>query len=490
MTIIRLVIFFLFIIEIAYSQNLEKPEDVKLKLLGNGAIFQQGNVKGYYFYYEADKKDKKTNNYILRVLDEDAKDVNNINFSKPLTYKLVESSYNGSCFLFLFFDSKQNKVSLLTFDNALKQIGEYEKNVSDPDELRSYKGVLVAFLRDEKRLAPITDKGFIIYGKGSIEAFSNSLQPMWSQRTVGTPFDGFYTDSLAGYAINRLVEEAKIEYYLLVNNPKTGKYVCSFEIKSPVYKIVPYHFSYDSATQRISAFGEYFEKNDDPMTNTSLGFCYMIYDLKGTNVGSKLIPRSTMLGKPLVNYNGNTEELQKHVLFHDFIRTKDGQVFVVGEEYKRTTNAGRILMARYMAPAVMNVYNLVIYQFNASKELDKIHVFHKNKTKVEISGLFMSVQAVARHVKRIGGFDYRYSQEFPGNETFSVIYKDIDKKKGEEVLGTIVYAPEKVFQNDKIVFKRESVRFAVLPAKPGYVLVAEYLTKEKKVDMRLEKINY
>jgi hypothetical protein len=29
-----------------------------------------------------------------------------------------------------------------------------------------------------------------------------------------------------------------------------------------------------------------------------------------------------------------------------------------------------------------------------------------------------------------------------------------------------------------------------LPAKPGYVLISEYFKEEKKIDLRLEKINY
>ncbi len=29
-----------------------------------------------------------------------------------------------------------------------------------------------------------------------------------------------------------------------------------------------------------------------------------------------------------------------------------------------------------------------------------------------------------------------------------------------------------------------------MPAKPGYVLITEYFRKDKKLDMRLEKINY
>ena len=47
------------------------------------------------------------------------------------------------------------------------------------------------------------------------------------------------------------------------------------------------------------------------------------------------------------------------------------------------------------------------------------------------------------------------------------------------------------FSNDKIVLERKwRTSIHVFPAKAGYALVQEYSRKEKKIEMRLEKINY
>jgi hypothetical protein len=57
-------------------------------------------------------------------------------------------------------------------------------------------------------------------------------------------------------------------------------------------------------------------------------------------------------------------------------------------------------------------------------------------------------------------------------------------------LGAIVYTPEKVFSVDKMPLNRKSTEYYVYRAKEGYVLITEYFRKEKRIDTRLEKINF
>ncbi len=140
----------------------------------------------------------------------------------------------------------------------------------------------------------------------------------------------------------------------------------------------------------------------------------------------------------------------------------------------------------------MNIYNMVVFQFNADYSLEKVHIFEKNASQLLLpsGSMYTSSKLLSYYIKAIGGFDFRFSQEFPGNETFAVVYVDADKGSQKAVLGSIVFTPEKVFAVDKMRFDRHSQEFAVMRAKPGYVLIAEYFKKEKKFDMRLEKINY
>ena len=44
------------------------------------------------------------------------------------------------------------------------------------------------------------------------------------------------------------------------------------------------------------------------------------------------------------------------------------------------------------------------------------------------------------------------------------------------------------FVNDKIQLSSKATHMKVLPAKPGFVLIMEYYRKQKKIDLRMEKI--
>jgi hypothetical protein len=76
--------------------------------------------------------------------------------------------------------------------------------------------------------------------------------------------------------------------------------------------------------------------------------------------------------------------------------------------------------------------------------------------------------------------------------TFIVHYVNYDRSKegSKNILGSIVYTPEKTFTTDRMELARKATQYALHRAKPGYILVTEFIRKEKKVESRLEKINY
>ena len=77
--------------------------------------------------------------------------------------------------------------------------------------------------------------------------------------------------------------------------------------------------------------------------------------------------------------------------------------------------------------------------------------------------------------------------------TFMITYVNYDREKGSQsknLLGAIVYTPEKIFSVDKMPLNRKSTEYYVYRAKEGYVLITEYFRKEKRIDTRLEKINF
>ena len=143
----------------------------------------------------------------------------------------------------------------------------------------------------------------------------------------------------------------------------------------------------------------------------------------------------------------------------------------------------------------LNVYNMVIFQFDANFAIQKVHVFEKDKNPVALPpGMLVTSSKLLSYIaKSFGGFDFIFSQTSADNNTFVVTYINYDREKGEKsknILGSIIYTPEKVFTVDKLPLVRKSSSFYVYRAKEGYILVNEYFPKEKRMDSRLEKLNY
>ncbi len=492
------------------SQNLSRTGVASIKVRSTGSILQRGEVKGYYYFYNLEKKDRKTNNYLLSVSDENLREVNSVTITRPSNYLLVESTYNGEAFLFMFFDPKSKSTELIAYDNTLKQTGQKVQQIQSQSMYNVYQSLSLGGSAQQRYMVPVEEKGFIKYGEGSIEFFDNNLNLVWSSRSksanAATPSEGFQSNQLIG-SIVASVSGKSVFYDLLVNDAITGALNFQATMTTDQYSISPSDVSYDSVSQRIVAFGEYFNKNDKQLKAQSLGFCYLILDLQGKVVDTKILSWADISQKAPVNKEGKFDGVNSNILFHDFVRTADGQIFAIGEQYKKTASvAGIGLQALSILTAAttgyyygsrassvqMNIYNMVIFQFNADYSLEKVHIFEKNASQLMLpaGSMYTSTKLLSYYVKAIGGFDFRFSQEFPGKETFAVVYVDADKGSQKAILGSIVYTPEKVFSVDKMRFDRRSQEFAVMRAKPGYVLIAEYFKKEKKFDMRLEKINY
>ena len=498
----------------AFAQNLTRTGIAKIKALNTGVILKQGTVKGYYYFYNVEKKDKKNNNYLLSVVDENLHEVNSINIVRPSNYTLIESAYNEQVFVFMFFDPKQKRTELISYDNSLVQVGALVKPIKSPAILGSYQNIALGNEAQQRYLLPVEGDGFILYESGGITYYDNALKSVWDSSSkeknsnAAIPSEGFISKQWLGSIVSQ-ASGKDIEYDLLVNDLGTGELKFQAPMRTELINVIPNDVSYDSANQLVVIFGEYFDAKDKTLKAQSLGFCYLMFDLQGKLSSSKTIAWADISQRAPVNKDGKFDGLNSNILFHEFIHTADGQIFAIGEQYKKVASGAGIGLqvlqvaamvasrggyyARSSSSSVqMNVYNMVVFQFNADYTLNKVHLFEKNKSQILLpsGSTYMSSKLLSYYVKARGGFDYRFSQLFPGKETFAVVYLDALKQSSKIQLGAIVYTPEKVFTVDKIDFDRKSSDFAVTRAKAGYVLIAEYFRKEKKFDMRLEKINY
>ncbi len=484
----------------AVAQSLSKNNVTEVKLRNAGAIVQNGQVKGYYNFYNLEKQDRKNNNYQLSVTDENLREINSVNIVRPNTYLLIEGVFNGEAFGFLYYDVREKKLEIISYDRTLKESGKVNKKLENKYANASYGYIAQGHEPPQAFLISIPNKGFVYYGikddsksEYEIEFYDNSLKKIWSAYAPKDDFDfenaaeAFQDDQYVGSLIMKRTSlfSTDMDFDLLVQSITDGKQVFRIPMETPKYKLSLAEVFFDKAKNQFTVFGEYFNKDENVIKSASQGFITVVLDMKGKILSEKINSWNTDINK-LVPAKNKASFDETGILFHEFIRTNDGQTFAVGEQYKK----GGPPMA-----VKLNVYNMVIFQFDTDFAIKTVHVFEKDKNVVSLPpGMLVSSSKLLSYIaKAFGGFDFIFSQTAPDKNTFVVNYINYDREKGEKaknVLGSIIYTPEKVFTVDQLPLTRKSSTYFVYRAKEGYVLVSEYFPKEKRIDSRLEKLNY
>lgn len=504
-----------------YSQNLSKAGVIKMNIRSSGPIFQNDQVVGYYYFIKVDKKDRKNHNYILSVYDENLREINSIDITRPSTYVLIDGAFNGDAFGFLFYDSRGKSVELMAYDRTLKQTGSIKKPVTNKILQASYNTFVTGNEPSQAYLVPVANKGFVFYGlkAGSkmqyeTEFYNNALKSLWVDKAndktamnIEIASEAFQTVDYIGSIITKKKGAASkdIETDLVVQAVEGGRNLFRIPLETEKYSVSFSDVYFNDILKQFVVFGEYHNKGDKELKTQSLGFITLSIDLNGKIVQEKINSWQNEISKATpVNERAKFDGSNTSILFHDIVRTADGKMFVIGEQYKKVASAAgitsQVLAASLggrsnVATSQINVYNMVIFEFNSDYSIAKVHIFEKDKNVVTLpaGATYYSSKMLSYYAKAVGGFDYAFTQLSPNQNTFYVSYINYDVEKGERgknVLGTIVYTPEKVFTVDKLALNRKSTLYFVYRAKDGYVLVTEYFKKEKRLDSRLEKVNY
>jgi hypothetical protein len=495
-----LILVFIFCWQLSSAQTLSKTNVTDVKLRNTGAIVQGGQVKGYYNFYNLEKQDRKNNNYLLTVTDENLREINSVNIVRPNTYLLIEGVFNGDSFAFLFYDVRAKSLELISYDRTLKEAGKVNKEITNRFAGATYAYIAQGHEPMQAFLVAVPNKGFVYYGikeesksDYEIEFYDNTLKRVWVNYGPKDDFDyenaaeAFQNDQYVGSLVMKRTSifSTDVDFELLVQNISDGKQVFRVPMATAKYKLSLADVSFDKEKQQFIVFGEYFNKDENVIKSKSQGFITVVLDMQGKVISEKVNAWKTDINKLVATKDKETFE-DTDILFHEFIRTNDGQVFAIGEQYKKS---GPPMAVK------LNVYNMVIFQFDADFSIKKVHVFEKDKNPVALPpGMLVTSSKLLSYIaKSFGGFDFVFSQTSADNSTFVVTYINYDREKGEKgknVLGSVIYTPEKVFTVDKLPLVRKSSSFFIYRAKEGYVLVNEYFPKEKRMDSRLEKLNY
>jgi hypothetical protein len=494
-------IYLLFSLGLLSAQNLSKPNVGSIKLRNAGAIFQNGTVKGYFNFYNLEKSDRKNNNYQLTITDENLREINSINITRPSYYLLVDGVFNGESFGFLFYDAKEKSIELIAYDKTLKETGKQIKKLTNKFGNAIYAYMAQGHEASQAFLKAVPNKGFLYYGikddsksDFEIEMYDNAMKRTWVAYGPDDDYDfenanealqdELYSGSIIMKRKNMMSMDLEVD--LLVQNISDGKTLFRVPMTTSKYSVAIAEIFFEKDKQQFLIFGEYFDKNEKILKAQTLGFIAITLDMKGKIISEKTNSWSSDI-KKLVDAKDKDKFDDTYILFHDFIRTADGQIFAVGEQYKKAGVP--------MAAMKLNIYDMVLFQFDANFAIKKVSVFEKDKNSFGLpQGLLVFSSKLLSYIaKSQGAFDFVFTQVSQDKNTFVVNYINYDREKGEKsknVLGSIVYTPEKTLTVDKLALNRKSSDYFVYQAKEGYILISEYFAKEKRLDSRLEKINY
>jgi hypothetical protein len=497
------------------AQKLSIENVHKVELRNSDAIKEGSDVKGYYFFYVSDKIDKRTNEYTLQITDNNLVKLKDIKFQDSKHVTILESSFNGSDLIFLLYNDDARTFEYQVYGADGKKKYTYNRQLTKKEE-RYLEQTYLALDDEEstyKGLYPIDGKGFLSNMPSredkdytfQVDFFSSEKRKQWTYIPAmdGKKFIGDYLGMHNDVIYLEVLKfsgkmDGNPESSVVGLSLETGKQLFEKPTDQGKYKFYPASMSVVNGGKAY-LFGEYFNPNGNVMKDKSLGFAFLGIDEKGKIVSEKYCAWDLEMGKFLnVSSKGKIEDFG-FMYLHNIFQTADGNIFAIGEGYKKVASAlgiaSRALsMGRGGASTVKaKVTDMILLRFDKDFNVKEAKIFDKNANTQELPGgmEFVSTPLMGKMLKYYyGRFDYAYSQTNKDNTSFTICYSDYVRGKDYKggTFNSISYNEGKI-TTDKINTKSDATSTAVMPGKQGQVLILDYYKKAKKLEAHFEKLN-
>ena len=489
----------------------------------SGQIIEQNKLVGYFIFYTKEKVDKNNTAYEIEMFDDNYNPSSNFEIVRPKNSILLEMVYNGSVFMLHFYDSKTG-YEFVTFDKSgemkgSKKIGKDEISKWDLNKV----AVNLQSETENVSIYPNGDKGFIRstftkYKKVGYEivAYDNEANEVWSYKSNET------SDMLEMVEINDIsanyltatvtkkksITTREMSNYLLLINLAEGTKITELSMGDDASGLRSLLKSFlNESKKNITLVGEYYKPNDDIVKDKSQGLYMQEISLDGEDLGvTNYAWKGDIDQFVSMTDSDGKKERPFYAFFHDVVISKNGHIFLIGEQFLKQVSAGGIAM-QVAAGALggssnasafeMLLGDMIVIEFDAKKNLVDFKKVEKKKTNIILPagmGIYGST-TLGYYIKSLGAFDYSFTSRNKEKDVYDVIYIDANRKeddkssKSDLMVGVISIKTGKVTES-RIPINCESKTWWIQPGKPGYISVSEYYRKEKKIDMRLEKLTY
>lgn len=505
---------FLFTVLFVHAQTMSIEKIRKSAMRTSGAIKEGTEVKGYYFFYTSDQIDKNTNEYTLRITDNSLKILKDIKFQDSKYVTILESSFNATDLMFLFYDSKEKTFEYQVYGtDGNKKTFSYVREITRKE--RAYLSTTYLAMKDDeetyKGLYPIEGRGFISNMPSredkdytfQIDYFSTEKRKQWTYIPTegGKRFIGDYLGAFNGVVYIQVLRftgvfDQKPDSYVIGLDLETGKKLFEKTTDSK-YRFYPASMSLMNGGKAY-IYGEYFDVDGNISKDKSLGFAFWGIDESGKILSEKYCSWGLELGKFLnVTSKGKIDDFG-FMYLHNILQTSDGSIYAIGEGYKKAASALGIaakLLTRNSGISTVKILitDMLLIKFDKDFNVKEAKIYEKNSNSIllEDGSEFMSTPLLGKLIKwHYGGFDYSYTQTNKDLSSFTVCYSDYVRGKDYKggTFNSISYNEGKV-TTDKINTKSAAFHTWILPGKQGQVLMLEYYKKDKRLDIHFEKLN-
>jgi hypothetical protein len=496
---------------LAQEQTINNVGRTSLRNLGE--IFENEDVRGYYFFYESDKVDRLNRIYEVVIWDENLKEVTSKQMQENKNVYLLESAYNGSAILFKFYDRKEKQVIYRTIDNK----GNMSERITRPAEKMELYSYNAAITNNSENMSlfPVSKSAFVDVHITKPKKYSYSVEVINNSGQVTATCEGgqemgytggmFLTATddqiLIMESLQKSITSKDVEF-ALVGYSMNGKEDFRTKFATPQYNLMPHSAMYDESSKDYLLMGEYYLASEKMVKAESKGVFLINSTTSGKLENENFLDWERDI-KPKTKGGGKESDDKFSIFFHDIVRTQNGTILAVGEQYRKRLSALGVAGAMLgggdsdVALAEMRIGDLALIEINSRGKVEEMNMYDKKDRTVLLPKGYEWVGAhvLGKMLKAMGEYDYRFRQFNEDRTVLTVGFYDREKEEGKmlrdlKFILTSYVEADGSFSTSKIDVKTKGEATGIYRGKPGYILIGDVNRKEKTIFLRLEPVNY
>ena len=317
--------------------------------------------------------------------------------------------------------------------------------------------------------------------------------------------NGLYADDKTVVALittrGKRMSTKGMETNLAFLNVDTGKELFKLNQKNDKNQLQYFGVNYDETSSSFFIYGQYFAAEDNITKDDSKGIFIQEVGMDGKIKRETYTPWAGEINSIIVKKMKDEMKGNMKTFIHKVVKTADGKVFAIGEQYRKAASAlgiaSKVLSGggqSGVSVVKIEIHNMFAFEFDNTLKIKDVHVIEKEKTNVQLPDGYGTLDAnlLGLVMQAWGNFDYCFTTTSAEKKQFNATYVnyDRDKEAGSKfTVGNIAYNKEQKVVVDKIKLTSKPTFFRVMPCKPGYIAIYEYFRKEKKAVLRFEKLN-